>query len=202
MESHPKHLPAEKRRALTVAAVLKLAAEMNSDAITTAAIADRMNLSQGALFRHFPNKEALWLAVMEWVADQLLTRVDRATKDLTSPVAALEAMFMTHIDFVACHPGVPRILFSELQHARETPAKNTVRGLSKQYGKRLRSLIEAGKSQGELAADIDPDTAVTMFIGIVQGLVMQSLIAGDVQRLRRDAPGAFALYRRALRRAQ
>ena len=202
MEDRSKHLPAAERRAATVEAVVGLAAGQNPDGITTAAIAGRMNLSQGALFRHFPNKEAIWLAVMEWVAGELLTRVDWAAKDITSPVAALEAMFMTHIDFVARHPGVPRILFSELQHPRETPAKRTVRSLSKQYGERLRLLIEAGKSQGELAADIDPGTAVTMFIGIVQGLVMQSLIAGDVQRLRRDAPGAFALYRRALGRVQ
>jgi AcrR family transcriptional regulator len=201
MVNHPKHLPAEERRAATVEAVLALAAAQNPDGITTAAIAGRMNLSQGALFRHFPNKEAIWLAVMEWVAGALLARLDRAAKDITSPFAALEAMFMTHIDFVALHPGVPRILFSELQHPLETPAKRTVRSLSKQYGERLRRLIESGKSQGEMAADLDPGTAVTMFIGIIQGLVMQSLIAGDIQRLRRDAPGAFALYRRALGRS-
>lgn len=202
MEDRAKHLPAAERRAATVEAVVELAAGQNPGEITTTAIAGRMNLSQGALFRHFPNKEAIWLAVMEWVAGELLARVDRAAKDSTSPVSALEAMFMTHIDFVARHPGVPRILFSELQHPEETPAKRTVRSLSKQYGERLRLLIVSGKSQGELAADIDPETAVTMFIGIIQGLVMQSLIAGDVQRLRLDAPGAFALYRRALGRSQ
>lgn len=202
MDDRAKHLPAPERRAVTVDAVVELAAGQNPDGITTAAIAGRMNLSQGALFRHFPNKDAIWLAVMEWVAGELLTRVDRAAKEITSPVAALEAMFMAHIDFVARHPGVPRILFSELQHARETPAKLTVRSLSKQYGERLRLLIEAGMSQGELAADIDPGAAVTMFIGIVQGLVMQSLIADDIQRLRRDAPGTFALYRRALGKVQ
>ncbi|MHB8810677.1 MAG: efflux RND transporter periplasmic adaptor subunit [Desulfobulbaceae bacterium] len=155
MEDRSKHLPAAERRAATVGAVVELAAGQNPDGITTAAIAGRMNLSQGALFKHFPNKEAIWLAVMEWVAGELLGRVDRAAKDSTSPVAALEAMFMTHIDFVARHPGVPRILFSELQHPRETPAKRTVRSLSKQYGERLRLLIEAGKSQGELG-EMDP----------------------------------------------
>jgi len=202
MEDRSKYLPAAERRAATVEAVLSLAAGQNPDGITTAAIAGRMNLSQGALFRHFPNKEAIWLAVMEWVAGELLARVDRAAKDLASPVAALEAMFMTHIDFVARHPGVPRILFSELQHPHETPSKRTVRYLRKQSRERLRQLIESGKSRGELAAGIDSGAAVTMFIGIVQGLVMQSLIAGDIQRLRRDAPGAFALYRRALGRTQ
>jgi AcrR family transcriptional regulator len=46
-----------------------LAGSQNPSEITTAAIAKHMNLTQGALFRHFPNKEAIWQAVMEWVAE-------------------------------------------------------------------------------------------------------------------------------------
>ena len=34
--------------------------------------------------------------------------------------------------------------------------------------------------------------------GTVQGLVMQALIAGDVQRIRRDAPRVFAIYLRGI----
>ncbi|MBA1333198.1 TetR family transcriptional regulator, partial [Candidatus Endoriftia persephone str. Guaymas] len=105
MPSNSKHLPANKRRAVTVEAVVDLAAEQNPSDITTAAIARYMNVTQGALFRHFPNKEAIWQAVMEWVAERLLARVDAAAKAATTPVTALEAVFMTHIDFVSAHPG-------------------------------------------------------------------------------------------------
>ncbi|MEI6639829.1 MAG: helix-turn-helix domain-containing protein, partial [Chlorobium sp.] len=51
-----RNLPAEQRRAVTVEAVIELAAEKNPASITTAEIAERMQLTQGALFRHFPNK--------------------------------------------------------------------------------------------------------------------------------------------------
>lgn len=198
MVIHPKHLPAEERRAATVEAVLVLAAAQNPEAITTAAIAGRMNLSQGALFRHFPNKEAIWLAVMEWVADQLLGRVYRAADKSPSPGVALEAIFMTHIDFIVEHPGVPRMLFSELQHPGQTPAKTAVHALLRLYGEKLRLIIGQGQTGGELSPEIDPVSAATMFIGTIQGLLMQSLIAGDVKIMRKSAPGAFALYRKAI----
>jgi TetR/AcrR family transcriptional regulator len=41
--------------------------------------------------------------------------------------------------------------------------------------------------------------AATLFIGSVQGLVMQALIAGDVQRIRDDAPRVLAIYLRGIR---
>ena len=198
MSGHPKHLPADERRAATVEAVVDLAAEQNPSDITTTAIAQRMGLTQGALFRHFPTKDAILQAVMSRVTERLLARVDKAAEGTTSPVAALEAVFMTHIDFVSEHPGVPRMLFGELQRPGETQPKRMVQTLIQHYGERLHRLLEAGKAQGELDAGLDVEAAAVLFIGTIQGLVMQSLLAGKVCRIRRDAPAVFAIYRRGI----
>ena len=198
MDAPSKHLPAEERRAVTVEAVIELAGSQNPSEITTAAIAKQMNLTQGALFRHFPNKEAIWQAVMEWVAERLLARIDRSIQDVESPLAALEAMFMTHIDFVAEHPGVPRMIFGELQRAESSPVKRMVQTLIYHYGQRLHQLIEKGKASGELSLALDNEAAATLFIGTIQGLVMQSLLAGDMERMRRDAPRVFEIYRQGI----
>lgn len=195
----PTKLPADERRAVTVDTVVELAAEQNPSDITTSAIAKRMGLTQGALFRHFPTKDAILQAVMEWVADQLLSRVDRAAEAASSPLQALEAVFMAHIDFVVQRPGVPRIIFGELQRAEETAPKRLVQTIVRRYGERLHKLIEAGKAGGELDPALDSEAAAILFIGTIQGLVMQSLLAGDVARIRRDAPRAFAIYRRGIR---
>lgn len=196
-----KPLPAETRRAVTVEAVIELAAERDPGEITTAAIASHMKLTQGALFRHFPSKDAIWEAVMEWVAERLLARVDRAAAQAASPVAALQAIFLAHADFVAEHPGVPRMLFGELQRAGATPAKRLARTLLERYGERIRARLEAGKAAGEVSAALDVDAAVTLFVGTLQGLIMQSMLAGDILRIRQDAPRVFAIYLAGIRSA-
>ena len=201
MNTNVKRRPAEERRAITVETVVELAAEQNPSTITTSAIAERMGLTQGALFRHFPNKDAIIQAVMKWVASRLLSRVDKAAKAAPSPLAALEAMFMAHIEFVARHPGVPRMLFGELQNAEDTEPKRMVQTLINRYGERLHRLIEEGKACEELDANLDTEASSTLFIGTIQGLIMQSLLAGDVSRIRHDAPRVFAIYRRGIRRA-
>lgn len=198
MTTSPRYLPADERRAVTVEAVVELAGTRNPGDITTAAIAKHMNLTQGALFRHFPTKEAIWQAVMAWVAERLLARVVFAAQGIESPLGAMEAMFMSHIDFVVEHPGVPRMMFGELQRAESTPAKQMVQTLIQRYGERLNLLIAKGKACGELSESLDSEAAATLFIGTIQGLVMQSLLAGDVGRIRRDAPRVFAIYRRGI----
>ena len=197
-----KRIPAAERRAVTVEAVINLAGSQNPSEITTAAIAKHMNVTQGALFRHFPSKEAIWEAVMEWVAERLLARIDDSARGIDSPLAAMEAMFMSHVGFAAEHPGVPRMVFSELQRAEQTPAKRMVQTLLQRYGKRLLGLIEKGKASGELSASLDAEAAATLFIGTIQGLVMQALVAGDVGRMLNDAPRVFAIYRRGIGSSQ
>lgn len=198
MSTHSRHLPADERRAVTVEAVVELAGAQNPSEITTAAIAKHMHLTQGALFRHFPNKEAIWQAVMEWVAERLLNRINQAAQGIDSPVAAMEAMFLSHVEFVVAHPGVPRMMFGELQRPGSTPAKRIVQTLIQRYGERLQSLIQRGKATGELSPSLDDHAAAMLFIGTVQGLVMQSLIAGDVDRMLVDAPRVFAIYVRGI----
>jgi AcrR family transcriptional regulator len=196
-----KHLPADERRAATVESVVALAASCNPSDITTAAIAEHMQVTQGALFRHFPSKDAIWEATMGWVAERLLSRIDRAAKGIASPLAAMEAMFMSHVDFVVAHPGVPRMMFGELQRAELTPAKRMAQTLIQRYGERLHGFMAQAKACGELPPELDNEAAATLFIGTIQGLVMQSLLAGDVTRIRRDAPRVFDIYRRGIRSA-
>lgn len=202
MNTSVKHLPAKERRAATVEAFVELAGEQDPGRITTAAIAKRMGLTQGALFRHFPNKAAILEAVMEWVAERLISRIEKAAEAESSPFAALESTFMAHIDFIAEHPGIPHLLFSELKCAEETIPKRIVKTIIRRYEKHLKHLFEQGKTCGEFDGELDADAAATLFIGTVQGLVIQSLLSGDMKRIYQDAPRVFVIYRRGVGRRE
>lgn len=199
MDAPAKHLPADERRAVIVKTVIELAGSQNPSDITTSAIAKHMHLTQGALFRHFATKEAIWQAVMEWVAEHLLSRLDRAADGVASPLAALEAMFTSHVEFVVEYPGVPRMMFGELQHAESTAAKRMAQTLVGRYAERIRARIEQGKHREQIAKEVDAQAAALLFIGTIQGLVMQSMMSGDLQRIRTTAPGVFAVYLRGIR---
>lgn len=193
-----EHLSSEDRRAATVGAVIALAADHDPVEISTTAIAKHMGVTQGALFKHFPTKEAILESVMTWVADRLISRVDSAAKGQPTASRALEAMFLAHTHFVSEHPGVPRVMFGELQRAGSTAPKRIAATLLRQYAERLSHFLIRGRSAGEFDAQLDIEAAATLFVGTIQGLVMQALIAGDVERISRDAPRVFAIYLRGI----
>jgi TetR/AcrR family transcriptional regulator len=199
LQNITKHLPANERREITIETVIQLAGLHNPSEITTYAIAKQMNLSQGALFRHFATKEAVWQAVMEWVSVRFLSQIDHISKVTDEPVVALQAMFMTHIEFAIEYPGIPRILFGELQKADATAAKQVAQTMLKRYAELIGARIEQGKAIGAIAPEVDTKAATILFIGTIQGLIMQSLLSGDILRIRTDAPEVFAIYLRGIR---
>lgn len=189
-------LPAGLRRAATVEAVIALAASTNPADITTAQIAAQMGVTQGALFRHFADKQAVWAAVMDWTADTLLARIDAVAA--ATPIDMLHAILVAHVDFVVEHVGVPRILFGELQRDGDTPAKARVRALMGEYRSRIMRLVDLAKSQGQIAAQTDSAAAATLFLGMIQGLVMQAMAADDFAAMPAISTGLFTVYRDGL----
>lgn len=192
-------LPTEARQAEIVTAALRLAQDHSPAAITTTELARAVGLSQGALFKHFPTKEAVWLAAMAWVADNLQQALHDAAQAGNTPMDALRKVFEAHIEFVVAHPGVPRVIFHELQQVMDSPVKQQVRALLQGYRQLLLRLLEAAVQTGDAAADLDVPAAATLFVGIVQGLVMQSMLSGQVAAMRVEAPRVFDLYLRGIR---
>lgn len=199
MEPIRTRLPAEARRAEIVAAVLQLAAGRSPAEITTGDIANALNLTQGAVFKHFPTKEAIWLAVLDWVEENLLAALEQAGQDSATPLQGLQQVFMTHVQFVMQYPGVPRIIFNDLQRPDDTPLKQRVRRLLGGYRQILARLLAQAQQQRMIAGGLDLDAAAALFIGTVQGLVMQAMLAGSASRMDGEAQRVFALYLRAIR---
>jgi GAF domain-containing protein len=138
---------------------------------------------------------------MLWVRTQLLAALEAAAAGVAQPLPAMQAVFKAHLRFVVAHPGVPRIIFHELQNPHETAVKREVRALLQGYRGLLLQLLAEAARRGELAAGVDPDAAATLFVGTVQGLVMQSMTAGRPIPMKTGVDAVFSLLLRGLRAA-
>lgn len=194
----PIRLTTEERQAEIVAAALSLARGSSPALITTGDIAAAIGVTQGAVFKHFPTKDAIWLAAMRWVRETLLQTLQTAAQQADTPVDALSAVFHAHVEFVMAHPGVPRFIFHELQQPADSSAKLEVRGVMQGYRKLLLGVLAQAIEGRQVRPDLELDAAATAFIGLIQGLVMQSMLSGRPASVRQQAALVFSLYARGI----
>lgn len=197
LQSVPKQRT-EVRQASLIAAALALAAERSPADVTTAHLAQAIGVTQGAVFRHFESKEAIWLAVLDDTSARLLANLRAAADAQSDPLAGLQAVFEAHVGFVEAHPGMPRLMFQELQHPGHSPLKARVGQLMGAYRQLLLGLLSQAQAQGQIAPGVDLQAAAVLFVGSIQGLVIQSLVSGNLRTVGAQAPGVFALLRSGL----
>lgn len=191
----------EQRQSATIEAVVHLCAEQDPSSLTTARIAQKVGVSQGALFKHFPNKSSLWESVAGWVAGQLTARVFSVADQHEDADKALESMFLAHIGFIARHPGIPRLMLGELQKPGNQPAKRIIRQTLALYRQKVISLLHLGIEQQCISPAIDTEAAAVLYIGAIQGLVVQAMVSGDIASIEQSAPRIFKLFSASLREA-
>lgn len=206
-ESNPpqrKRLGADERREEIIRVTLELAAKQGVDDVTTQDMAQAMGVTQGAVFRHFLSKDAIWLAVMQWVRDRLMGVLGRAVEQGRDPLDALQRMFFAQIDFIASHPAIPRVLMSEHLHGRSAALRRLVTEIMLGYEAKIAGLLADAQTQGLARADLDVHAAATLYIGMIQGLVLQtSILRGQstltARTLTAEAARTFPVFMQAVR---
>ncbi|MEM9462420.1 MAG: TetR/AcrR family transcriptional regulator [Myxococcota bacterium] len=101
-------LATDERRAQLLELGVQLFARHAYDELTTDVIATQGSISKGLLFHYFGSKRGFYLATIEHVAQQLLTRVvlDRAKTPFEAVTDALDRF----LDFVGDHASIYRAL--------------------------------------------------------------------------------------------
>src|SRR5215467_5093745 len=87
-----ERLPAGSRKPQIVRTVLQLVVVRGADAVSAQLIADAIGVTQPAIFRHFPTKEAIWLAVMDWLEQRLVAIYSAADDSREASLVVLSRM--------------------------------------------------------------------------------------------------------------
>ena len=189
-----KRMSSEDRQSEIIRVAVELAAEKDVSSVTTQDMADAMQLTQGAIFRHFASKDEIWLAVMHWIQKSLMSVLSKAAANASDPLDAIERMFLAHVSFINKHPAIPRILFSELQHKKNGKMRELIQEIMSGYEGRIATLLDAAKMQSLVDAGLDSKSAAVLYIGMIQGLVMQVSIFGGKRSLLQEAAKTFPIF--------
>ncbi len=171
--------PASERKDEMVAATLRLMAEVGPDRVSTDAVARAVGVTQAALFRHFPRKADLWMAVLAWLTGQ--TAEGRWPAAVAGPGAALgrlRALVRAQLDLIATTPAIPALLFSRELHAGNEALRQGLAGLMSQFHAHLAELLAEARAAGEVGAEADPRRVAAMITSLIPGTAMRWSLAG------------------------
>lgn len=174
----PLRKSALERRGEIVQAALVLIDRGGPSAVTTTAIAGIVGVSQAAIFRHFPRKDGILLAVVDWLADHVVPSLRDAAASAGNPLDRLNAVLDVQLHIVRDTPAMPALLFSRELHKEDERLRDAVYGHIGRIHDLLAEILRAGRKSGVFRAGLDVDRAAFMIIGLLQGLVVRWSLSG------------------------
>lgn len=164
---------ADQRKTEVLAATLRLADELGPDRLTTQAVADAVGLTQPGIFRHFPTKQALWLAVAEDIAEKMTSAWYEALASAETPMNRIERLILAQLRQIEANPAIPAILFSRELHTENEQLRRSFLGLLSNFHKTIARELGNARDAGVLRADVDPEDGAVLLTSLVQGLAIR-----------------------------
>ena len=165
--------PQEQRQKEIVRATLDLTAEHGIKKVTTQAIADKVGIAQPTVFRHFKTREAIFTAVIGWIAENLFKAISAGMNPTDSPDIKLQKLLQRQLTFINKHRAIPKVLFSDLLHLESPKLKTALQEVMNRYIARVTQLLNEGKQADIFRNDLDADQTARYVAALIQGLVLR-----------------------------
>ncbi|MGD9495443.1 MAG: TetR/AcrR family transcriptional regulator [Armatimonadota bacterium] len=173
----------QRREGLLQAALERFAAD-GFDGVTTRAIAEQTGVSEAALFKYFPTKRALFLAVVRDLApDRLIDPHDTLPAEVSAE-EALAAAVRSHLDLAWEHRTWLMLVLAERE--RDAEVREALRAQFTSVRQALRSLLQALAERGDVRAGM---------VGPATQIIMMSLRGFLVWALRQNPPRSWPATR-------
>lgn len=153
--------------------------------LTTKRLAERMQFSEAALYRHFTNKEAILVGMLEHLTASVQKRMEAVKAKEELPERRLRAMFDSHFTYFQAHPEYLMAIFATNFIESSPAADEAVGGLMEVMRQHLHAVIAEGQKAGAFRKGMPTDMLVQIVMGTFRLHMLQWRMTGkktDVKR--------------------
>jgi len=165
-----------ERKQQIVQAAISIMAEQGIPGTTTRRIAEKVGVSEPALYKYFPGKKELLLEALEEVGNRFVNTLTDAIDEEDSVPDRIYAMSNALYEFVMDHPEESMLLFETITAARDPEIRAALSDKLIQYTGLLSGMFEAGKREGTVRKDLDTTVAAWQIMSLGITLVFAFLL--------------------------
>jgi AcrR family transcriptional regulator len=164
----------DRLRDEVVSAAARMLGELGDDeALSLRAVARAISIAATSVYLHFPDRDALVLAVMQQCNDELVRAGDAAAAAQDDPASALRARLLAQATWAREHPGLYKVMHESAVHRRHgMPFKAAL-------VERTRAAIQLCMDAG-LAPPDDVDTVTLDLRTAINGMLAQRINEPDL----------------------
>ena len=152
-------------RKLQILQAIAAMLEEESERITTAGLAARLQVSEAALYRHFASKAQMYEGLLEFIEQTIFGLINQIDSEPDPAEHKARSIVLMLLNFAETNPGMTRVLTGEALAYENLRLQHRVNQLIDRAEASLRQCLKLQKEPGLL----DPTLQASLAISFVQG---------------------------------
>ena len=185
------------RRKQIIDALRKLIIEYGSENVTVRRIAKEIDVSQGAIYRHFKSKREILDFLIDYIEENLIGDIEKNDPQANT-LDILENIWKGHVSAIEQRKGVSFLVVAEIISLGDKRLNRKIYDVLNNYIDHIQKIVTRGIQRKEIKAGINPATTATSFFGIIQGLVSLWALSNYTFSLEGKYPGLWAFFRQSI----
>jgi AcrR family transcriptional regulator len=158
--------PTEIRQEEIKKALLQIIDSEGLHNLSTRKLAERVGVTEGALFRHFKSKRDMILSIIDGVEDVLMKSLQSVAMSNASSSERLFKFLCVHVQYLIENKGITMLLFSEAAHSNDTELKSRMLNVLNTQKQLAKKIIQDGIVNGEWDSALQVENVATLYMGI------------------------------------
>jgi TetR/AcrR family acrAB operon transcriptional repressor len=164
----------EKIRKVLLKNALKVFSEKGYSATRLEDIATESNVTRGAIYWHFKNKNELFIELIKDQINSLFTVSSSALEQNMSPIGKLEHMMLQTIKKIITHPEIKQtqklefLIASDIKELQ--PIHRYLETREQELGRQIEEVVRAGQQEGQIRTDMNPSDICFFQLATLKGL--------------------------------
>ncbi len=180
--------------------ILQTIAEMleqpKGEKITTAALAARLDVSEAALYRHFPSKYMMYQGLIDFIEQTVFSLINKIATEEPDGLRQVEGILALLLGFAQKNRGMTRVLNGDALVNEDERLQQRINQLLDRIEATLKQSLRIAATQGKLAADADFAAHANLLLCYISGRWQQFGKSGYARDPMAQWPQQWAILRR------
>ena len=162
--------------------------------ITTAALAEKLDVSEAALYRHFASKAQMYEGLIEFIESSVFTLANKITEDETDGRKQAAKLVEMLLAFAEKNPGMVRVMTGDALVGEHERLQARMNQFYDRFESTLKQALRAPSEGGQKVSDADVSAQAGLLVRYALGCLHQFAKSGFTKK----PTDSFAAQRRFL----
>ncbi len=178
-------MPAVKktnRRAQILQALAGMLETSPGQRITTAKLAEKVGVSEAALYRHFPSQARMFEGLIEFIEETLFTRINKIVNEEKDALTRCQLILHLILGFAEKNPGITRILNGDALMGEQERLRARIAKLFERLETQLKQVLRERKLREGKTLSADEAIIANMLISYTDGRINGFIRSGFTRK--------------------